>query len=73
MTKHPQNAEGKFWIDQDECVACGVCYAEAPDNIRLDESAQKSYVFKQPENEEEVHAVKEAVALCPVEAPKEEG
>ena len=72
MAKHPQNAEGKFWIDQDECVACGVCYVEAPDNIRLDESVQKSYIFKQPENDAELQAVQEALELCPVSAPKEE-
>lgn len=71
MSKHPQNAEGKFWIDQDMCVACVVCPAEAPNNIRFDDVAVKSYVFKQPETDEETAAVREAMVMCPVEAPKE--
>ena len=72
MSKHPQNAEGKFWIDQEACVACQVCTGEAPANIRFDAAAGKSYVYKQPETDDELHAVHEAVELCPVEAPKED-
>ena len=63
--KHPQNAEGKFWIDQDECVACQVCTGQAPDNIRFNEDAGKASVFKQPENDAELAAVREAVTMCP--------
>ena len=70
--RHPQNAEGKFWIHQEECVGCQVCTTEAPANIRYDASAGKSYVFKQPENDAELHAVREAVELCPALAPKED-
>ncbi len=72
MSKHPQNAEGKFWINQEACVACQVCTGEAPANIRFDAAAGKSYVFKQPETDQELDAVREAVVLCPVEAPKED-
>ena len=70
--KHPQNAEGKFWIDQEVCVACSTCFGEAPNNIKLDDARGTSYVYKQPETDEELHAVREAVELCPVEAPKED-
>ena len=69
--KHPQNAEGKFWIEQEECIACRVCTGEAPANIRFDEDTGKSYVFKQPENDAELAAVREAVEMCPVLAPRE--
>lgn len=72
MSRHSQNAEGKFWIDQELCVACQVCIGEAPDNIRFDSAVGKSYVFKQPETAEEIHALSEAIILCPVEAPKED-
>ena len=72
MSKHPQNAEGKFWIDQEACVACQVCTGEAPANIRFDAAAGKSYVFKQPETDEELNAFREAVVLCPTEAPRED-
>jgi ferredoxin len=72
MAKHPNNAEGKFWIDQEVCVACCVCIGEAPENIKFDDDAGKSYVVKQPENDAELAAVREAVTLCPVEAPRED-
>ncbi len=71
--RHSQNAVGKFWIDQKACIACTVCVEEAPNNIRHDEDADKSYVFKQPETDEELHALREAVIMCPVLAPKEDG
>ena len=70
--RHPQNAEGKFWIDQNKCVPCSVCFEEAPNNIRYDEDADKSYVFKQPENDEELFAAREAVIMCPIGAAKED-
>ena len=70
--KHPQNALGKYWIDQDVCVACAVCYAEAPNNIRFDDNRGASYVYKQPETDEELAAVTEAVSMCPVEAVRED-
>ncbi len=69
--KHPQNAEGVFWIDQEVCVACAVCYAEAPANIRFDDQRGVSYVYKQPETDDELSAVREAVSMCPVEAVRE--
>jgi len=49
-----------------------VCIGEAPDNIKFDEASGKSYVFKQPENDVELAAVRESVTMCPVEAPREE-
>ena len=70
--RHPQNADGKFWINQEECVGCQVCTTEAPANVRYDEDANKSYVFKQPENDTELHQMREAVELCPALAPKED-
>lgn len=72
MSKHPQSAEGRFWIDHETCVACVVCVIEAPDNIRFDDVAAKSYVFKQPEDDVELAAVREAMTMCPVEAPRED-
>jgi len=69
--RHPQNAEGRFWVDQDVCVACCVCVGDAPENIRFDDASGKSYVFKQPDNEAELAAVRESMTMCPVEAPRE--
>ena len=70
--RHAQNAEGAFWIDQNICVACCVCIGEAPENIRFDDAVGKSYVYKQPENDNELAAVRESSTMCPVEAPRED-
>lgn len=70
--RHAQNAEGRFWIDQEICVGCSSCFEEAPDNMRYDPSTGKSYVYKQPENDAEIAAVREAMDVCPVEAPRED-
>jgi ferredoxin len=66
--KHPQNPDGRFWIDQDVCMFCKACIYEAPENIRFDDAAGMSYVFKQPETAEELRAVQSAIHCCPVEA-----
>jgi ferredoxin len=66
--KHPLNPDGAFWIDQDVCMECKACIYEAPKNVRLDEAVGMSYVFKQPENEEEITDVRRAIRCCPVEA-----
>jgi ferredoxin len=68
--RHYQNAEGQFWIDQDECVGCQVCVGDAPVNITFDSTSGKSYVFKQPETADELHGLSEAVILCPIGAVK---
>lgn len=62
------NAEGRFWVDRDVCLACYVCCEEAPKNIKNDSETGTSYVFKQPENEDELEAVRKAINYCCVEA-----
>ena len=53
-------------------MACQVCTGEALRIFRFDDASGKSYVFKQPENDAELAAVREAVEMCPVLAPKED-
>ena len=66
---HPLNSDGKFWIDRDVCFACEACIEEAPNNIRIDlQTKGASYVFKQPENETETQQLRNAIAVCCVEA-----
>ena len=72
MKRHPKNAEGKFWIDQHVCTFNKACVAEAPENIRFDESVDMSYVFKQPETNEELEFVRDAIRCCPNEAVVED-
>jgi len=71
MRRHSKNAEGSFWIDQDVCLFCRSCEAQAPVNIKFDEEVHRSYVFKQPDSDAELEAVKDAMFHCPVEAIEE--
>lgn len=70
--RHPLNAVGKFWIDRDVCLACDVCSEETEKNIKYDSETGTSYVFKQPENEDEFKAVRKAIDYCCVEAINED-
>lgn len=70
--KHPLNAEGRFWVDQNVCLACDTYQSEAPNNFGFDVEIGSSYVSKQPENEEELKAVRKAIFVCAVEAIMED-
>ena len=49
--KYEDNVKGKFYVDT-ECIDCNLCRETAPDNF-ADHEDGYSYVYKQPENEEE--------------------
>lgn len=67
-----ENVTGTFYVDT-QCIDCDVCRDTAPDNFtRCDENGY-SYVFKQPENEEERTLCEEALTCCPVEAIGSDG
>jgi ferredoxin len=68
QNRHPLNAEGKFWVDQEVCLACDTCQFEASNNFSFDKEIGLSYVSKQPENEDELEAVRKAIFVCAVEA-----
>jgi ferredoxin len=65
--KYPENVPGAFYVD-DQCIDCDLCRETAPANFTRNDDGGHSYVFKQPENEEEVRLSKEAMEGCPVEA-----
>lgn len=65
-----ENVEGEYYVD-DQCIACGVCAAEAPDNFEM--ASDYAYVFKQPENEAEKEACASALESCPVDAIGNDG
>ena len=48
----PENVEGKYYVDE-QCIDCDLCREEAPKNFTRQEEEGYSYVYKQPENEEE--------------------
>lgn len=67
-----ENVGGPYYVDS-SCIDCDVCRDTAPDNfIRSDEHSY-SFVFKQPETDEERAACEEALTCCPVEAIGNDG
>ena len=70
--RYPENVNGKFYCD-DQCIDCDLCRETAPDNFTRNDDEGYSYVFKQPENEEELSLCKEAMDGCPVEAIGDDG
>ena len=70
--KLPENVPGKFYVD-DQCIDCDLCRETAPENFTRNDDGGYSYVFKQPENDEEKALCEEAMEGCPVEAIGEDG
>jgi len=70
--KYPDNAPGKFYVD-DTCIDCDACRATAPDNFSRNDDAGYSFVSKQPENAEEEQQCQDALDGCPVEAIGNDG
>jgi ferredoxin len=64
---YPDNVRGKFYCD-DQCIDCDLCRDTSPDNFTRNEEGGYSYVFNQPDNEEELELCREAMEGCPVEA-----
>ena len=65
--KYKDNVTGKYFVDE-QCIDCDLCRETASENFKRNEDGGYSYVYKQPENEEEEQFCKEAMEGCPVEA-----
>jgi ferredoxin len=70
--KFKDNVKGKFYVDR-ECIFCNVCVQAAPKNFAVSEDGDHDYVYKQPENEDELEECYEALEQCPVEAIGDDG
>lgn len=70
VRKHPLNAQGRYYVNQDYCTWCTTCEYTAPNNFKVDSGNYEfgAYVFKQPETPEEEASCREAAACCPHEA-----
>ena len=66
------NVSGKYYVDT-SCIDCDVCRTTAPSNFMANEDEGYSYVYKQPETEEEEAQCQEALESCPVEAIGDDG
>ncbi|MBI2342739.1 MAG: ferredoxin [Deltaproteobacteria bacterium] len=62
-----QNRPGAWYVDS-QCIDCNLCRDTAPNNFRQYEDGGYSYVYKQPESDEERVQCQEALESCPVEA-----
>jgi ferredoxin len=65
--KFTDNAPGRFYVDSN-CIDCDVCRDTAPSNFTRNDCGAYSYVYKQPETEDELRLCIEAMNACPVEA-----
>ncbi|HTL12097.1 MAG TPA: ferredoxin [Bdellovibrionota bacterium] len=70
--KWPDNVPGKFFVD-DQCIDCDACRTEAPKNFKRNDENGYSFVYHQPENQEELDAAQAAMDACPVEAIGNDG
>ena len=70
--RYPENVLGKFYVDN-QCIDCDLCRETAPSNYTRNDDGGYSYVYKQPESDEERAACDEAMAGCPVEAIGKDG
>jgi ferredoxin len=70
--KNSENVAGKFYVDS-QCIDCDLCRETAPNNFKRSDDEGYSYVFKQPENDEEIAQCREAMEGCPVEAIGDDG
>ena len=70
--KNVENVTGKFYVDS-QCIDCDLCRETAPANYKRNDDGGHSYVYKQPENDDEVALCKEAMEGCPVEAIGSDG
>lgn len=65
--KVKDNVTGKWYVDS-QCIDCDLCRTTAPDNFKQNPDEGYSFVYKQPENEEEEKLSQQALDECPVEA-----
>ena len=65
--KWPDNVKGGFYVD-DQCIDCDACRTEAPACFIRNDEHGYSYVYKQPETDDERTQCQAAMEACPVEA-----
>jgi len=66
------NVDGKYYVDKN-CIGCGVCANEAPENFTLSDDNSYAFVKKQPDSEKETEVSENALESCPVNAIGNDG
>ncbi len=67
-----ENVSGTYFVDS-QCIDCDVCRDTAPDNFTRSDDGGYSFVYKQPETDDERVLCEEALVSCPVEAIGNDG
>ena len=70
--KVESNVDGAWYVDTN-CIDCDLCRQSAPDNFERNEDEGYTFVSKQPANDEEEQAMRDALEECPVEAIGDDG
>lgn len=70
--KVSDNTEGAWYVDT-QCIDCDLCRTTAPENFKQNADEGYSFVYKQPESDEEKKACQDAMDECPVEAIGSDG
>lgn len=55
----------KFFVGPD-CISCGACWKEAPENFRSHDIHAHAYVHRQPQSEKELQECRAAQKICPI-------
>lgn len=66
------NTEGKVYVDQN-CIGCEVCVSDAPECFMMTDDGDFAYVYKQPENDDELTKCRDAIENCPADAIGDDG
>lgn len=64
---HDRQDHAGFWVHPDECVYCGVCHPEAPGIFvwrNAHDRDKVSELARQPESQDEVYGVINAMDVC---------
>lgn len=70
--KLADNTSGKFYVDK-MCIDCDVCRDTAPANFTRNDDKAYSFVYKQPNSDDELELCDEAMMACPVDAIGNDG
>ena len=62
MARYPLNAPGPFYVENEQCIVCGLPEQEAPDLMTNEEG--HCYFQKQPESQAELEQAIRAVKVC---------
>ncbi len=66
------SVDGQFFVDSN-CIDCDLCRQTAPENFERNEDEGFTFVNKQPENEDDEQACRDAMEECPTEAIGDDG